>query len=154
MRAGYIINIGSQAGLHASKGNAAYAASKWAMTGWSQSCFEVRSAWSAAAYQYRSHWHAACCKNQKKQQGRSQSRALRLSLLMSLQCGALQELREHDIRVTTLFPHYVQSGMTEEVISLEVPKLLFLLAVEDDMSLRHLLATLYSLLRLLNVLAG
>ncbi|CAK0785231.1 hypothetical protein CVIRNUC_008437 [Coccomyxa viridis] len=62
---GYIINIGSQAGLHASKGNAAYAASKWAMTGWSQSCFE--------------------------------------------------ELREHDIRVTTLFPHYVQSGMTEEV---------------------------------------
>ena len=79
---------------------------------------------------------------------------MRLSLLMSLQCGALQELREHDIRVTTLFPHYVQSGMTEEVISLEVPKLLFLLAVEDDMSLRHLLATLYSLLRLLNVLAG
>ena len=39
---GYIINIGSQAGLHASKGNAAYAASKWGMTGWSQSCFEVR----------------------------------------------------------------------------------------------------------------
>jgi len=29
--AGYIINIGSQAGLHASKGNAAYAASKWGM---------------------------------------------------------------------------------------------------------------------------
>ncbi|CAL5223416.1 g5928 [Coccomyxa viridis] len=62
---GYIINIGSQAGLHASKGNAAYAASKWGMTGWSQSSF--------------------------------------------------LELREHDIRVTTLFPHYVQSSMTEGV---------------------------------------
>ena len=39
---GYIINIGSQAGLHASKGNAAYAASKWGMTGWSQSSFLVQ----------------------------------------------------------------------------------------------------------------
>ena len=73
---------------------------------------------------------------------------------MSLQCGALQELREHDIRVTTLFPHYVQSGMTEEVISLEAPKILFLLAAEDDMSLRHLLATLYSLLRLVKADRG
>ena len=79
---------------------------------------------------------------------------MRLSLLMSLRRGALQELREHDIRVTTLFPHYVQSGMTEEVISSEVPKLLFLLAAEDTMSRRHLLATLCSLLRLMNVLAG
>ena len=73
---------------------------------------------------------------------------------MSLQCGALQELREHDIRVTTLFPHYVQSGMTEEVISFEAPKLLFSLAAEDIMSLCHPLATLCSLLRLMNMLAG
>ena len=77
-----------------------------------------------------------------------------LIVLMYLQCGALQELREHDIRVTTLFPHYVQSGMTEEVIGLEAPKLLFSLAGKHSICLLRLQATLCSLLRIMSVLAG
>ena len=40
-RKGTIINMSSVAGLHASKGNPAYAASKWGMSGWSESAFEV-----------------------------------------------------------------------------------------------------------------
>jgi NAD(P)-dependent dehydrogenase (short-subunit alcohol dehydrogenase family) len=43
-RKGTIINMSSVAGLHASKGNPAYAASKWGMSGWSESSFEVRPA--------------------------------------------------------------------------------------------------------------
>ena len=39
-----IINMSSVAGLHASKGNPAYAASKWGMSGWSESAYEVKPA--------------------------------------------------------------------------------------------------------------
>ena len=52
--------------------------------------------------------------------------------------------------MTTLFPHYVQSGMTEEVINLEAPELLFLLASEDSMCLCQLAVTLCSLLHVMN----
>ena len=62
-KGGVIINISSVAGRDPVAGQAGYAASKWGLTGWSLSTFEV-SARGIRLRRKPSHWqwpsHAAC----------------------------------------------------------------------------------------------